>query len=122
VTGRPRRCGWFDAVAARYAVRLNGLTSAAITKLDVLSGFERLKIVTGYRLGGRSVGFSAAGASDLELETQELPGWHEAIDGVRRIADLPLHARQYVQRIGELLGVPIDLVSVGRERQQLARE
>jgi len=122
VTGRPRRCGWFDAVAARYAVRLNGLSSAVITKLDVLSGFERLKIVTGYRLHGKPAGFSAAGETGLELETEELPGWNEEIGGVRRIGDLPEQARRYVRRIGELLEVPIDLVSVGRERQELARE
>jgi adenylosuccinate synthase len=122
VTGRPRRCGWFDAVAGRYGVRLNGLTSAAITKLDVLSGIERLGIVTGYRLNGKSVGFSCAGATGLELEIEELPGWQESIADVRRIGDLPAAARHYVGRIRELLGVPIDLVSVGRERQQLAKE
>jgi adenylosuccinate synthase len=122
VTGRPRRCGWFDAVAGRYAVRLNGLTSAVITKLDVLSGIDRLGIVTGYRLHGKSVGFAAAGSPGLELEIEEMPGWQEPIGGARRIGDLPEAARRYVERIGRLLGVPIDLVSVGRERGQLARE
>lgn len=121
VTGRPRRCGWFDAVAARYAVRLNGLTSAAITKLDVLSGFERLSIVTGYRLGGRSVGFGAAAAPGLELETEEVDGWSEPIGACRHIGDLPEAARRYVRRIEELLGVPVTMVSVGREREQLAQ-
>jgi adenylosuccinate synthase len=122
VTGRPRRCGWFDAVAGRYAARLNGLTSIAITKLDVLSGLDRLGIVTGYRLHGEPVSFSSAGAPGLELEIEEMPGWQEPIGEVRRIGDLPLAARAYVGRIGELLGVPVDMVSVGRERQQLARE
>jgi adenylosuccinate synthase len=121
VTGRPRRCGWFDAVAGRYAVRLNGLTSMAITKLDVLSGFERLEIVTGYRRDGEPVGFSAAGEPGLELETEQLPGWNEPLGEVRRIQDLPAAARQYVQRIEALLEVPAEMVSVGRERGALAR-
>jgi adenylosuccinate synthase len=121
VTGRPRRCGWFDAVAGRYAVRLNGLTSMAITKLDVLSGFERLEIVTGYRRDGEPVGFSAAGEPGLELETEELPGWNEPLGDVRRIEDLPAAARRYVERIEALLEVPVEMVSVGRERGQLAR-
>ncbi len=121
VTGRPRRCGWFDAVAARYAVALNGVAGVTITKLDVLSGFERIGIVTGYRLHGRPVAFGAVGAADLELDVEELPGWSEDIGACRRIADLPAAARRYVDRIGELAGVPIELVSVGRERSQLAQ-
>ncbi len=121
VTGRPRRCGWFDAVAARYAVALNGLTSAIVSKLDVLTGFERVGIVTEYRAGGRSVSFSAAGAPDLQTDVEELPGWSESITECRRIADLPAAARAYVRRVQEILGVPIEMVSVGRERSQLAR-
>jgi len=107
VTGRPRRCGWFDAVAGRYAVRINGLSAVAITKLDVLSGFERIGIVTGYGDGG--------------VEVEEHDGWSEPIGDVRRIADLPAAARAYVARIEALLGVPATLVSVGPERAQLAR-
>ncbi len=121
VTGRPRRCGWFDAVAARYAVALNGASSAVITKLDVLSGFERIGIVTGYRLDGKAAAFAVAGEPALEIECEELPGWNEPIDNCRRIADLPEAARGYVERLRELIGVPIELVSVGRERSQLAR-
>lgn len=121
VTGRPRRCGWFDAVAARYAVRLNGLSAAVLTKLDVLSGIERLGIVTGYRLHGQPVGFASAGEPHLEMEIEEMPGWSEPIGEVRRIADLPPAARAYVARLAELLGVPFAMVSVGRERAQLAR-
>ncbi len=121
VTGRPRRCGWFDAVAARYAVRLNGLSSIAITKLDVLSGFERIGIVTGYRLRGEAVDFGSAGAPELELDIEEHEGWSEAIDRVRDISALPPAAARYVARIQALLGVPVELVSVGRERSQLAR-
>ncbi len=121
VTGRPRRCGWLDAVAAQYAVALNGLTAAVITKLDVLCGFDRIGIVTGYRLEGERVGFAAAAAPGLELEVEELPGWSESIRDCREIANLPAAARAYVARVEGLLGVPVDLVSVGRERSQLAR-
>jgi adenylosuccinate synthase len=121
VTGRPRRCGWFDAVAARYAVALNGLSAAVITKLDVLSGFERISIVTGYRVDGMPATFAAAGRPELEVESQELRGWNEPIGDCRRIGDLPDAARAYVERIRELIGLPIELVSVGRERSQLAR-
>jgi adenylosuccinate synthase len=121
VTGRPRRCGWLDAVAARYAVALNGLTSAVVTKLDVLTGFERIGIVTGYRLAGKPVGFSEAGEAGLEPEVELLPGWSEPIRGYRHIADLPKAARAYVERVQALLEVPVELVSVGRERTQLAR-
>jgi adenylosuccinate synthase len=121
VTGRPRRCGWFDAVAARYASRVNGLTSAVITKLDVLAGFERLGIVTGYRIGGKSVGFGAVGQPGLELDIEYVDGWSEDISGVRRIADLPPAALAYVRRIESILGVPVDFVSVGPERSELAK-
>jgi adenylosuccinate synthase len=121
VTGRRRRCGWFDAVAGAYGVAINGLTSAVITKLDVLSGFKKLGIVTGYRMNGEAVGFDAAGMPGLEVVIEELEGWSESLAGCRRIADLPQAARHYVLRIEELLGVTIDLVSVGRERDQLAR-
>ncbi len=121
VTGRPRRCGWLDAVAGRYAVALNGLSSAVITKLDVLTGFETLGIVTGYRLNGKPAGFADAATPGLELEIEEVPGWTEPIGECRRIADLPAAARRYVARVQELLATPIDLVSVGPERSQLAK-
>ncbi|HVA26858.1 MAG TPA: adenylosuccinate synthetase, partial [Candidatus Baltobacteraceae bacterium] len=110
-----------DAQAGRYAVRLNGLTSLVLTKLDVLSGFERVGIVTGYRLGGRQVDFGAAGAPGLELDLEWLEGWSEPIGDVRGIGALPAAARRYVARIEELLSTPVELVSVGRERTQLAR-
>jgi adenylosuccinate synthase len=119
VTGRPRRCGWFDAVAGRYAALLNGLTSAVVTKLDVLTGFERLGIVTEYRLDGERVSFAAAGHPGLEVEVETLPGWSVPLAECRSVSDLPADARRYLERIAELLGVPISLVSVGRERQEL---
>ena len=120
VTGRPRRCGWFDAVAARYAARLNGLSSAVVTKLDVLTGFERIGIVTGYRLHGKPVSFAAAGQAGLEVEVEYVDGWSEDISGVRRIGDLPANARAYVRRLEDFLRVPIECVSVGPERTELA--
>jgi adenylosuccinate synthase len=108
VTGRPRRCGWFDAVAGRYAARLNGLDAIALTKLDVLSGFERIGIVTRYRDGGA-------------VDVERLEGWREDLRGIRRIADLPSAARVYVETIAALLDVPVEIVSVGPERDDLAR-
>lgn len=120
VTGRPRRCGWFDSVAARYAAQLNGLTAAAITKLDVLSGFERLGIVTEYRSGGTRAGFSAVSDRVLETEIEYVDGWAADISGIRRIVDLPREARAYVKRIEDAVGAPVECVSVGPERSQLA--
>ncbi|MBV8374803.1 MAG: adenylosuccinate synthase [Candidatus Eremiobacteraeota bacterium] len=121
VTGRPRRCGWFDAVAGRYAAQLNGLTTAVVTKLDVLSGFERLGIVTAYRLDGRAAAFGAAGRPGLAVDVEELPGWSEPLEACRSASDLPPAARRYLERLIALVNVPVELVSVGRERQQLIR-
>ena len=121
VTGRPRRCGWFDAVAGRYAVQLNGLTALAITKLDVLTGFERIGIVTGYRLRGQAAGFSAVGTPELEVEIEEVEGWNEPIGTARTMAELPQAARRYIARIEEKLATPVELISVGRERNELVR-
>jgi adenylosuccinate synthase len=120
VTGRPRRCGWFDAVAARYAVRVNGLSSAVITKLDVLSGLERVAIATGYRVGEHVVGFASADDPELQLELEWFEGWHDDVTGVRRIGDLPPAARAYVAALERYLSVPIDAVSVGPERRAIA--
>ena len=108
VTGRPRRCGWFDAVAGRYAACLNGLDAIVLTKLDVLTGFERIGIVARYRESG-------------EVDVEYLPGWEDEIRGVRRIADLPRAARTYVETISALLAIPVEIVSVGPERDELAR-
>jgi adenylosuccinate synthase len=91
-----------------------------ITKLDVLSGFEKLAIVTGYRSSGKTVGFEAASATDLELEYAWYDGWSEDVSGIRRIADLPAAARIYVAALEGALGVPIDAVSLGPERRALA--
>lgn len=119
VTGRPRRCGWFDAVAARYAVRLNGLTSAVITKLDVLSGFERVGIVTGYTLAGRAADFGSVDDPALRPIVRHFDGWSEDISGVREVEALPAAARHYLDALRYALAVPIDHVSLGPERSQL---
>jgi adenylosuccinate synthase len=121
VTGRKRRCGWFDAVILRYAARLNGLTELFVTKLDVLSGFRTLKVCTAYRTDGETYDdvpphqslFHAA-----EPLYEELEGWDEELSGVRALAGLPSRARAYLDRIEELVGVPISVVSVGPGREQ----
>ncbi|KAB0667444.1 adenylosuccinate synthase [Oryzomonas japonica] len=120
-TGRPRRCGWFDAMVVRYAVRVNGLTGIALTKLDVLSDFDTVKICTGYTCNGRTLETLPA---SLELFEQcqpvyeELPGWKSDITGAQTYEDLPQQARDYVKRLEELAGCPIVLVSVGPRRDQ----
>jgi len=120
-TGRPRRCGWFDAVAARYAAEVNGLDALVITKLDVLSGFDTLGLVTGYRRAdGTACGVEALGEADLRVDVEEHPGWPDDLRGVRRIADLPAAARAFVDRLAAVTGVPVAAVSVGPERSALA--
>ncbi len=120
VTGRPRRCGWFDAVAAHYAVRLNGLSSAVVTKLDVLTGIERLAIVRGYRSAEMPAGFERAADPGLTLDLEWYDGWTEDLRDVRKISELPRAARAYLAGIAAALQVPIDAVSVGPERASLA--
>jgi len=120
VTGRPRRCGWFDAVAARYAVGLNGLDEVILTKLDVLCGLEQIGIVTGYRLDGRPAGVGEMNEPGLETVVEWHEGWNEPLGGVRRVADLPAAARRYVLALETVMGVPIAGVSVGPERTQYA--
>jgi adenylosuccinate synthase len=121
VTGRPRRCGWYDAVAARYAAQLNGLDAMVITKLDVLSGCERVGIVTGYRRAdGTPCGIEAIMDPDLQVEVEEHPGWSEDLRGVRKLASLPSRARAFLNRLAELTGVPVPMASVGPERSAFA--
>jgi adenylosuccinate synthase len=120
-TGRRRRCGWFDLVILGYAVRLDTLTSLAITKLDVLSEFDTLKVCVAYRLGDRKVEDFPQVCGEFaacEPVYEELPGWKQDISGVRRLEDLPVQARDYLDFISSRAGVPIKLISVGPERQQ----
>ena len=120
-TGRPRRCGWFDAVASRYTFRLNGLTGMVMTRLDILDQYPTIKVCTAYRLDGKvTKTFPSSNKALLRVEPiyEELPGWQKETKQVRAFEDLPPQARAYVQRIQELVGCPIDMVSVGPEREQ----
>ena len=120
-TGRPRRCGWFDAAALKRSVQLNGLTGLGVTKLDVLDGLEAIRLAVGYRKNGRRSDILPAGADALEgCEPiyEELPGWKESTVGLTRFGDLPKAARNYLKRIERMLGVPIDVISTGPERAQ----
>ena len=122
-TGRRRRCGWIDLVCLRYAARVNGFTGLALTRLDVLTGLEEIKLCVGYRLPGGCV------TEDYPLDTVTLseaqpiyetfPGWQGDLSVCRHWEELPANARTYCQRISELLGVQIDLISVGAERRDL---
>jgi adenylosuccinate synthase len=118
-TRRPRRCGWFDAVAVKYSVDLCGVTEIALTLLDVLGGLDQLKICTGYQHKGVRVdGFRADmdSLADVEPVYEAMPGWTEEITGCTRIDDLPKEAKNYVARIESLVGAPIRIVSVGADR------
>jgi adenylosuccinate synthase len=120
-TGRPRRCGWYDALVARYAVRVNGLSGIALTKLDVLSGLETIKVCTAYTYQGVVLDEVPASLEIMEQCSpiyEELPGWTEDITGAKSLEDLPANARSYVTRIEELSGAPVCLVSVGPRRSE----
>jgi adenylosuccinate synthase len=119
VTGRPRRCGWYDAVAVRYAARINGLDGLALTKLDVLDGLERIEICTSYRCGGRTLTEFPSDVGQLaacEPRYESLPGWNAPTAGVRRFDQLPDAARKYIARLEEVSGVRAAIVSTGSER------
>jgi adenylosuccinate synthase len=121
VTGRPRRCGWFDAALLRRSVQINGVSGMCLTKLDVLDGLESLKLCTGYQLDGRDVDIFPVGAEDAarcEPVYEEMAGWKENTVGAKSLADLPAAARAYIKRIEELVGVPIDMVSTGPDREE----
>jgi adenylosuccinate synthase len=121
VTGRPRRCGWFDAVAVRYAARVSGSTELAVMLLDVLSGLDELKIAVGYERGGERIDELPSSLGDFELcrpVYETLPGWNDDIRAVRQWSDLPVAARNYVEFFGAQVGVPVTIVSVGPERRQ----
>jgi adenylosuccinate synthase len=121
-TGRPRRCGWFDAEVVRYSVRVNGLTGLAVTKLDVLDTLAEIPVATGYRLDGEEIDGMPADVAALERVEpvyERLPGWQRSTADARALADLPSAARAYLDRLQDLAEAPIRYVSVGTRRDQI---
>ena len=121
VTGRPRRCGWFDGAALKRSVRLNGISGLCITKLDVLDGLPVLKMGVGYELDGKAcdvLPYGAAAVARAKPILEELPGWTESTVGVTQFDKLPLNAQRYLNRMSEVCGVPIDMVSTGPDRNE----
>ena len=120
-TGRARRCGWFDAAALKRSIQINGVSGLCVTKLDVLDGMETLQVGVGYRIGKETLDILPSGADALaECEPiyEEISGWTESTVGIKRHQDLPMNARNYLKRIAEICGVPIDLISTGPDREE----
>ncbi|MCY1520207.1 Adenylosuccinate synthetase [compost metagenome] len=121
VTGRPRRCGWFDGAALKRSVRLNGISGLCITKLDVLDGLETIQLGVGYRVNGEFrdvLPYGAHAVAQAQPVLEELPGWSESTVGITEYDKLPQAARRYLERVAEVCGVPIDLVSTGPDRNE----
>ena len=121
-TGRPRRCGWLDLVALHYTTQINGFSELAVTKLDVLSGMDELKVCTQYRYNGKTTRRFPSEAHTLETVEpvyETLPGWDDDITGVRHVADLPSEAQEYLAFVAEYLGVEIGMTSIGPKRNQI---
>jgi adenylosuccinate synthase len=121
-TGRPRRCGWFDGVAGRFSVRINGMTDVALTHLDIFDGFKSIKVCTGYMVDGRYTADFPTRTDTLERcepVYEELPGWDECTEDMGDFADLPQNARRYVNAISDLVGCRVSLVSMGPKREQI---
>jgi adenylosuccinate synthase len=121
-TGRPRRCGWLDGVLLRYTTQINGCTELVLTKLDVLSGIDELKIAYAYDVDGECLDFPPATFAELgrvKPVYETLPGWSEDLGSVRRWHELPSTTRTYIERVAELCEMPVKTVSVGPEREQL---
>jgi adenylosuccinate synthase len=121
VTGRPRRCGWFDATALRRAVQLNGLSGICITKLDVLDGLDIVRVAVGYRVGGETRDVLPLGAEALaicEPIYEECAGWKESTYGVKAFDQLPRNAQAYIERLEALAGAPIAIISTGPDREE----
>jgi adenylosuccinate synthase len=120
-TGRPRRCGWFDAVAARMSQRINAFTSAVITRLDVLDIMPQLKICTGYKLNGKTIDYFPGSVADLEKCQpiyEEMPGWETTTTHIKQFEELPVHARRYISRLEELIRCPVSIICVGPDRDE----
>lgn len=121
-TGRPRRCGWLDVVMLRYAVGVNGLSELMLTKMDILSGLDELKLATAYMIDGERFEYPPVTNEQLERAVpiyESMPGWREDISNCREFSDLPKAARHYIERVAQLCGAPIEMVSVGPERDQI---
>lgn len=121
-TGRPRRCGWLDLVALKYSIRVNGITNLALMKLDVLSGFEKIAVCTGYKVGDETFTDFPPSTKDLERAEPVLewfPGWKEDLSRVNSLKDLPRNATNYIDFIGNFLATPIDVISIGPGREQI---
>jgi adenylosuccinate synthase len=121
-TGRPRRTGWFDAVASRYSASLNSVSSVALTRLDVLDPFPAIQVCTSYKVDGKTVDSPPASISAFERaepQLEEMPGWQEDTSGARQFDELPKNAQAYIRRLGQLIGAPIEIISVGPEREQV---
>jgi adenylosuccinate synthase len=120
-TGRPRRCGWFDAAALKRSIQINGVSGLCVTKLDVLDGMDELKVCVGYKIEGQFSDLLPAGADDTarcEPVYEDLPGWSESTVGVQRLEELPRNARAYLDRIEAICGVTIDMISTGPDRAE----
>ncbi|MDX1654555.1 MAG: adenylosuccinate synthase [Candidatus Competibacteraceae bacterium] len=118
-TGRARRCGWFDTVALRRSIENNSVTGLCVTKLDVLDGLDLIRVCVGYRSGGKDLNAPPVGAEAYQACQpiyEDLPGWKTSTVGIRRYQDLPKQARAYLNRLGELTGVPVDIISTGPDR------
>ncbi|MFH0838540.1 MAG: adenylosuccinate synthase [Patescibacteria group bacterium] len=121
-TGRPRRCGWFDAVVVKNAITISGINSINLTKLDVLTGFQNIKIAVGYKLDGEKISFVPALLQDferVEVEYIDMPGWTEDISAAEKFGDLPKNARNYVLKLEEILEVPVNFIGVGVHRNEM---
>jgi adenylosuccinate synthase len=121
VTGRPRRCGWFDATALKRAVQLNGLSGICITKLDVLDGLDTVRVAVGYKVGNETRDILPTGAEALaicEPVYEEHPGWKESTVGVKAFDKLPKNAQSYMRRLEALVGAPVALISTGPDREE----
>jgi adenylosuccinate synthase len=119
VTGRARRCGWLDAAALKRSMIINGISGMCITKLDVLDGLPEIKVAVGYRLGGRALDILPLDADEVaacEPVYETLPGWTDTTAGLTNWEQLPANARRYLERVEQLVGVPIDMVSTGPDR------
>jgi adenylosuccinate synthase len=120
-TGRPRRCGWFDAVAVRYTARLSGIDCISMMMMDVLSHLPEIQICTAYDLDGQRITNFPSHVDDLRRVKpiyETLPGWNTDVTGIRNLADMPENARRYLDRVSQLVGKPVEIVSVGPDRVQ----